>query len=60
MQSDFLSDPVLNERMDIIRKYRKNLWVHSTTPLITATKYSDEELRNIREFRFLGHIGRRT
>ena len=49
MQSDFLSDPVLNERMDIIRKYRKNLWVHSTTPLITATKYSDEELRNILE-----------
>ena len=44
MQSDFLSDPFLLERMKIIRKYKKRLWIYSTTPLISCKKYSDKEL----------------
>lgn len=44
MQSDFLSDPLLLERMEIIKKYKKKLWVYSTTPLISSKKYSDREL----------------
>lgn len=47
MQSDFLSDPLLLERMVIINKYKKKLWVHSTTPLISCKKYNDEELLRI-------------
>ena len=44
MQSDFLSDPLLLDRIKIIEKYKKNLWVYSTTPLISCKKYSDKEL----------------
>lgn len=44
MQSDFLSDPMLMDRLRIIRKYKKNLWLYSTTTLITCKKYSDKEL----------------
>lgn len=44
MQSDFLADPLLIERMRIIKKYKKKLWVYSTTPLISCRKYSDKEL----------------
>lgn len=44
MQSDFFSDPDLIERMKIIKKYKKRLWVYSTTPLISCKKYNDREL----------------
>ena len=44
MQSDFLSDPLILERMGIIKKYKKSLWVHSTTPFLSAAKFSDDEL----------------
>lgn len=47
MQSDFLSDPLLLERMKIIKEYKKSLWVHSTTPLISAARFSDDELLSI-------------
>lgn len=47
MQSDFLLDPLLLERIEIINKYKKKLWVHSTTPLISCKKYNDEELLQI-------------
>lgn len=47
MQSDFFSDPLLLERMKIIRKYKKRLWVYSTTPLISCKKYDDKELTYI-------------
>lgn len=47
MQSDFLSDPFLIDRMRIIRKYKKKLWVYSTTPLISCRKYTDKELTYI-------------
>lgn len=47
MQSDFMSDPLLLDRLDVIRKYRDKLWVHSTTPLIAAARFSDEELLEI-------------
>ena len=54
MQSDFLSDPLLLQRIKILRKYRDKLWVHSTTPLITCKKYSDKELLIIlKEFSYL-------
>lgn len=44
MQSDFFSDPMLVERMKIIKKYKKKLWVYGTTPLISCKKYNDKEL----------------
>ena len=47
MQSDFLSDPLILERMEIIKEYKTSLWVHSTTPLIAAAKFSDDELLTI-------------
>ncbi|MBQ9361064.1 MAG: SPASM domain-containing protein [Lachnospiraceae bacterium] len=47
MQSDFLSDPILLKRIDVIRRLKHKLWVHSTTPLISAEKYSDEEFAEI-------------
>lgn len=49
MQSDFFSDPLLLERIKIIRQYKKKLWVHSTTPLISCKRYNDEELLRILE-----------
>lgn len=54
MQSDFLIDPLLLERMKIINKYKEKLWVHSTTPLISCKRYKDEELVEIfRNFDYL-------
>lgn len=47
MQSDFLIDPLLLERMKIISRYKKKLWVHSTTPLVSCKRYNDEELLEI-------------
>lgn len=47
MQSDFLLDPLLLKRVEIINKYKKELWVHSTTPLISCKKYNDKELLQI-------------
>lgn len=51
MQSDFFSDPLLMDRMRIIKKYKKKykkkLWVYVTTPLISLKKYSDKELQYI-------------
>lgn len=47
MQSDFLSDPLLLQRVETLKKFKDRLYVHSTTPLITATKYSDDELYQI-------------
>ena len=47
MQSDFLSDPLILERMKIIKQYRKSLWVHSTTPFLSAARFSDDELLDI-------------
>lgn len=44
MQSDLFSDPLFMDRMRIIKKYKKRLWLYSTTTLITCTKYSDKEL----------------
>ena len=49
MQSDFMSDPKLLERIEIIKKYKKHLWIHSTTPLISAAKFNDKELSSILE-----------
>lgn len=49
MQSDFLSDPLILERMEIISKNKKSLYVHSTTPLISAARFSDSELLSIIE-----------
>lgn len=54
MQSDFLSDTLLIDRVKIINKYKKKLWVHSTTPLIACRRYSDKELTYIlRTFDYL-------
>ena len=47
MQSDFLSDPLLLERIKILKRYKKYLYVYSTTPLISCGKYTDEELTEI-------------
>lgn len=47
MQSDFLSDPLLLKRIEILKKYKRKLYVYSTTPLITCHKYTDEELIEI-------------
>lgn len=44
MQSDLFSDPLFMDRMRIIKKYKKRLWLYSTTTLITCKKYSDKEL----------------
>lgn len=49
MQSDFLSDPLLLERIGILKKYKKRLWIYSTTPLISCSKYTDKELLKILE-----------
>lgn len=54
MQSDFFSDPLLMDRMQIINKYKKKLWLYSTTPLISCKKYNDEDLLYIlRQFDYL-------
>ncbi len=47
MQSDFLSDPLLMERISVLEKYKDHLWIYSTTPLISAKKLSDEQLLRI-------------
>lgn len=47
MQSDFLSDPLLMERIKVLKKYKNKLWIHSTTPLISCKKYSDKQLIEI-------------
>lgn len=51
MQSDFFSDPLLMDRMRIIKKFKKKykekLWVYITTPLLSLKKYSDKELQYI-------------
>ncbi len=47
MQSDFLSDPMLMERVKTIYNYKKQLWVHSTTTLISCARYDDKELLQI-------------
>ena len=47
MQSDFLADPLLIDRIRIIKKYKRKLWVYSTTPLISCKKYNDKELTYI-------------
>lgn len=47
MQSDFLSDPMLLNRLSIINKYKENLYVYSTTPLISLAKYTDDEVTYI-------------
>ncbi len=47
MHSDFMSDPLLLERLEVIKKYKDKLWVHSTTPLIAAARFTDEELLSI-------------
>lgn len=47
MQSDFLSDPLLMERIQILKKYKKKLYVYSTTPLISLAKYSEQEVVEI-------------
>lgn len=44
MQSDLFSDPLFMERMKIIKKYKKRLWLYTTTTLVTCKKYSDKEL----------------
>lgn len=44
MQSDLFSDPLLIERVKILKKYKKRLWIYTTTPLISCKKYSDKEL----------------
>lgn len=44
MQSDFFSDPLVMDRMKIIKKYKKRLWVYITTPLISIKKYDDKKL----------------
>lgn len=44
MQSDLFSDPLLIDRIRILRKYKKKLWIYTTTPLISCKKYSDKEL----------------
>lgn len=44
MQSDLFSDPLFLDRMKIIKKYKKHLWLYSTSTLITCKKYSDKEL----------------
>ena len=46
-QSDFLSDSLLLDRLECLEKNREKLWIYSTTPLISAAKYSDEELQRI-------------
>lgn len=47
MQSDFFSDPLLLERFEVIKLYKDKLWVHSTTPLISAARLSDGELLEV-------------
>lgn len=44
MQSDLFSDPLLTERVKILKKYKKRLWIYTTTPLISCKRYSDKEL----------------
>ncbi|MCR4745693.1 MAG: hypothetical protein K5894_10760, partial [Lachnospiraceae bacterium] len=54
MQSDFLSDPFLMERVRFLSEKKSDLWIYSTTPLLSMAKYSDEEvLEIIRIFDFL-------
>ena len=54
MQSDFLTDPKLIERIDILNKYKDKLYIHSTTPLISCKKYTDDDLIKIlRTFDYL-------
>lgn len=47
MQSDFLSDPLLLERIRILNKYKEKLFVYSTTPLISMSKYTDDDVKLI-------------
>jgi len=54
MQSDFLSDPLLIERVRFLFEKKSNLWIYSTTPLLSMAKYSDSELIEVfRIFDFL-------
>lgn len=53
-QSDFLSDKLLLQRISCLEKNQEKLWIYSTTPLISARRYSDEELiRVLKVFSYL-------
>lgn len=47
MQSDFLADPLLMQRLEILNRYKKKLYIYSTTPLISLKKYNDDEVEKI-------------
>lgn len=47
MQSDCFADPFIEKRFHIIADYKEFLWVHTTTPLITAARLPDERLLHI-------------
>lgn len=49
MHSEFFSDPLLMQRIEILKKYKKNLYIYIDTPLIPCAKYTDEELKQILE-----------
>lgn len=47
MQSDFLSDPLLFNRLKVIEKYKTKIYLYSTTPLVSLAKYTDIEVIQI-------------
>lgn len=47
MQSDFLADPLLMKRIDILKEYKRKFYIYSTTPLISLKKYNDTEVKAI-------------
>ena len=49
MQSEFFSDPMLLDRIRILKKYKEKLYVYADTPLIPCAKYADGELKEILE-----------
>ena len=54
MQSDIFSDPLLQERLEILRQFKDRLSLHTATTLTGAAKLSDRELQMFLEtFDFL-------
>lgn len=45
MQSDIFSDDLLLDRLEILKKYKDKFYVYTTTNLVSAAKFSDDEIK---------------
>jgi len=45
MQSDIFSDELLIKRLELLNKYKDKFYIYTTTNIISASKFSDDEIK---------------